>query len=66
MKKIGAENTTPKANVIKKLVTYKQAQYSKVLHYSRLERFAFDKHSSLFISYKENEVLRIQHSRPML
>ncbi len=29
------------------LVTYKWAQYARVLHYIKLERVAMDKHSSL-------------------
>ncbi len=43
--------------------TYKWAQWDRVLHYTRLKRFARDKHSSLsgpFISYEENEVLWMQ------
>ncbi len=31
-----------------------------MLYYTKLERFVRDKYVSLFISYKENEVLRIQ------
>ncbi len=37
--------------------TYDFAQQAKVLHTVRLEMLAKDKHSSLFISYKENKVL---------
>jgi hypothetical protein len=48
-------------------VTYEWVQGARVLHYTRLERLARDKHSDLlgtFISYEENEVLRIQHLLP--
>ncbi len=41
-------------------ITYLRAQLNIVLHYSKIERVAKDKHSSLldlFISYKENELL---------
>ncbi len=41
-------------------VTYHWAQKARVLHYTRLERLARGKHSSLldpFVSYEENEVL---------
>jgi hypothetical protein len=43
-------------------VTYHWTQQARVLHYTRLERLARDKHSSLlgpFVSYEENEVLWI-------
>ncbi len=42
------------------LITYKLAQYARALHYSRLEFFVWDKHSSFlkpFVSYTKNEVL---------
>ncbi len=42
--------------------TYEWAQLSSVLHYTRLEKLARNKHSSLlgsFINYEENEVLWI-------
>ncbi len=41
-------------------VTYELAIITTVLHYTKLERLAMDKHSSLlgiFVSYEENEVL---------
>jgi hypothetical protein len=41
-------------------VAYKWAQYASVLHYTRVERLASLKYSSLwgpFISYEENEFL---------
>ncbi len=41
-------------------ITYEWAQQAGVLHYTRLEMLARDKHSSLFgpfISYIETEVL---------
>jgi hypothetical protein len=42
-------------------ITYVQAQYARVLHYSRLEWHARDKDSSLLGSFMslENQVLRI-------
>jgi hypothetical protein len=42
------------------IVTYKQAQKARVLHFTWLESHATEKHSSLLyplVSYKENEVL---------
>ncbi len=46
-------------------VTYKWAQKPRALHITKAERLATDKHSSVsgpFVSYDENEALRI---RPM-
>jgi hypothetical protein len=42
---------------MKKIKGYEWAQSARVLHYSRLERLAREKHLSLlgpFVSYKEN------------
>ncbi len=42
------------------IVTYKRAKKVRVLNYTRLEKLASDKHSSLlgrFVSYKENVLL---------
>jgi hypothetical protein len=41
-------------------VTYECAKKARVLHYTRLQRLATDKHSNLsvpFVSYDENKVL---------
>ncbi len=48
----------PQSNLIF-FMTYKWTQYAGVLHYSRVERLARDKHSNLlapFVNYEENEV----------
>ncbi len=42
---------------------YEWAQYARVLHHTRLERLASEKHSSLLcplLSYEENKKLKIQ------
>jgi hypothetical protein len=48
-------------------ITYKWAQWARVLHYTRLERFATDKRSSLLgppVSYEESEVFWIVMNGP--
>jgi hypothetical protein len=45
-------------------LTYKWAQYAKLLNYTRLDGLGGDKHSSLldsFLSYEENQVLGIRY-----
>ncbi len=50
-------------------IAHKWAQQAKVLHYTKPERLAKEKHSSLFdpfLSYEEYEELLIRHQGPML